>query len=81
MVPRRRRGLLDDLAALRRLGARRALDGPPDVTEREAAARFGAAVAPGSAEVSALLRRIDADPTVRLDALLVATRAVRRAIE
>ena len=53
---------------------------PPDVDEREATARFVATVAPRSAEISTLLRRIDADPTIRLDALLVATRAVRRAI-
>jgi NAD-specific glutamate dehydrogenase len=75
------RGLLDDLAALRRLGARRALDAPPEVDEREAVARFVGSVAGASADVAALLRRIDAEPKVRLDALLVATRAVRRAIE
>ena len=33
------------------------------------------------AAVGVLLRRIDAEPTVRVDALTVATRAVRRAIE
>jgi glutamate dehydrogenase len=75
------RGLLDDLADLRRLGARRALEVPSEVGEREAVARFVASAAAASAEVTSLLRRIDAEPKVRLDALLVATRAVRRAIE
>ncbi|MEA2900722.1 MAG: glutamate dehydrogenase [Actinomycetota bacterium] len=74
------RGLLDDLADLRRLGARRALGSSADVDEREAMAKFVATVAPRSAEITTLLRRIDAEPTIRLDALLVATRAVRRAI-
>ncbi len=39
------RGLLDDLADLRRLGARRALAGSPDIDEREAMAKFVATVA------------------------------------
>ncbi|MEA2686843.1 MAG: glutamate dehydrogenase [Actinomycetota bacterium] len=69
------RGLLDDLDDLRRLAATRALDSAGDV------AGCLATCAPRSAEIAALLRRIDADPTVRLDAIAVATRAVRRAIE
>ncbi|MEA2718117.1 MAG: glutamate dehydrogenase [Actinomycetota bacterium] len=75
------RGLLDDLDDLRRQGAQRALASAPDLGEAEAVARFLAARARGSAEVWALLRRIDAEPKVRLDALAVATRTVRRAID
>ncbi len=74
------RGLLDDLDELRRLGARRALELPPDVAETEAVPRFLAARSAPRAELTALLRRIDAEPTIRLDALAVATRAVRRAV-
>ena len=75
------RGLLDDLDDLRRLAACRALQGSPDVGEAEAVARFLAARSSHAAEITALLRRIDAEPTIRLDALAVATRAVRHAID
>ncbi|HVF14886.1 MAG TPA: NAD-glutamate dehydrogenase domain-containing protein, partial [Acidimicrobiales bacterium] len=74
------RGLLDDLDDLRRAGAQRALESAPGAGEGEAVAKFLAARSSRATEVGALLRRIDAEPTVRLDALTVATRAVRRAI-
>jgi NAD-specific glutamate dehydrogenase len=74
------RGLLDDLDDLRRSAAARALELAPEVDEVEAVTRFLAARSSRSAEISGLLRGIDAEPTVRLDALAVATRAVRQAI-
>ncbi len=74
------RGLLDDLDDLRRQAARRALAAASDVEVGEAVAKFLAAQTRHSAEMTALLRRIDAEPTLRLDALVVATRTVRRAI-
>ena len=75
------RGLLDDLDTLRRTGAHRALESEPGLDETEAVRRFVAAHAPQSAEVALFLRRIDAEPTVRLDALSVAIRLVRRAAD
>ncbi len=75
------RGLLDDLHDLRRQGACRALEAPLEVDEADAVAAFLAESARHVAAVGVLLRRIDAEPTVRVDALTVATRAVRRAIE
>jgi len=75
------RGLLDDLDDLRRRGARRALDSSPDLGELDAVARFLAARSSEAAEITGLLRRIDAEPIARLDALAVTTRAVRRAID
>ncbi len=75
------RGLLDDLDDLRRSAARRALESSPDVGEPEAVAGFLGARSGPAAEIAGLLRRIDAEPTVRLDALAVATRAVRHAID
>jgi len=53
----------------------------PDDIGPVAVARFLGARSSRSAEVTALLRRIDAEPKIRLDAVAVATRAVRRAIE
>ena len=75
------RGLLEDLDGLRRLGTCRALEARPELDEAQAVAGFLAARTKECAEVAALLRRIDAEPTVRLDALTVAARAVRRALD
>lgn len=75
------RGLLDDLDDLRRLTARRALDDHPEKNELDAVLRFLAARTSQVAEVNRLLREIEADAHSSLDALTVATRAVRRVID
>ncbi len=76
------RGLLDDLDDLRREGTRRALVSASDaVDETDAVATFVAGRAAAVAEIGALVRRIDDEPTVRVDAVTVAVRAVRRAVE
>ncbi|MDQ6725095.1 MAG: NAD-glutamate dehydrogenase [Actinomycetota bacterium] len=74
------RGLIDDLDDLRRAAARRALDDAPDQPESEAMVRFLATRAAAVGEVTRLLRDVEATPSPSLDAVAVATRAVRRAI-
>jgi glutamate dehydrogenase len=74
------RGLVDDLDDLRRAAARRALDDHPGLPEPEAVLRFLVDRARPVAEVTRLLRDIESEPQPPLDAVAVATRAVRRAI-
>ncbi len=75
-----RRSLVDDLDDLRRSAARRALGDHPDQDEREAVARFLAARRERVDGVVRLLREIEGDAQAHLDAIAVATRAVRGAI-
>jgi glutamate dehydrogenase len=75
-----RRGLVDDLADLRRLGARRALEEHPDQPEPDAVVGFLAARVDRIADVARLVADLESEPSTRLDAVTVATRAVRRAI-
>ncbi|HEX2024532.1 MAG TPA: NAD-glutamate dehydrogenase domain-containing protein [Acidimicrobiales bacterium] len=75
-----RRGLADDLTDLRRLGTRRALEEHPDQPESEAVVRFLAARVDRIADVARLVAELESEPSPRLDAVTVATRAVRRAI-
>jgi glutamate dehydrogenase len=74
------RGLVEDLDDLRRSAARRALEGHPDQAEPAAVLRFLVDRSKEVGEITRLLRDIDAEPQASLDALAVATRAVRRAI-
>ena len=74
------RGLVDDLDDLRRAAARRALEDHVDQPESEAVVRFLGARAGPVGEITRLLRDIEAEPQPSLDAVAVATRAVRRAI-
>jgi glutamate dehydrogenase len=74
------RGLVDDLDHLRRAAARRALEDHPDQPEAEAVLRFLVDRASAVGEVTRLLRDIESEPQPSLDAVAVATRAVRRAI-
>ncbi|MDQ4088895.1 MAG: NAD-glutamate dehydrogenase, partial [Actinomycetota bacterium] len=73
-------GLVDDLDHLRRAAARRALADHPDLPEPEAVLRFLVDRAHPVAEVTRLLREIESEAEPSLDAVAVATRAVRRAI-
>ena len=75
-----RRDLVDDLDDLRRLGAWRALEDHPDQPETEAVIRFLAARVERIAEVARLVTEVESESQPRLDAITVATRAVRRAI-
>jgi glutamate dehydrogenase len=75
-----RRGLVDDLTDLRRLGAGRALRDHPDQPEPEAVIRFLAARVEPIGEVARLVSEVESEPQPRLDAVTVATRAVRQAI-
>ncbi len=75
-----RRGLADDLIDLRRLGAERAFGESPERAESDAAVRFLAARVERIAEVARLVAELESEPQPRLDAVTVATRAVRRAI-
>ncbi|MCA1657176.1 MAG: NAD-glutamate dehydrogenase, partial [Actinobacteria bacterium] len=75
------RGLLDDLDDLRRMAAERALDDHPADDAVDAVILFLAGRASLLGELTRLLRDIEAEPRARLDAVAVATRAVRRAIE
>ena len=75
-----RRGLADDLTDLRRLGAGRAFAESPEQAESEAVVRFLAARVEGIADVARLVADLESEPQPRLDAVTVATRAVRRAI-
>jgi glutamate dehydrogenase len=74
------RGLLDDLDHLRRAAAERALEDHADLTEGEAVLRFLGDRASDVGELTRLLREIESEPQPSLDAVAVATRAVRRAI-
>jgi glutamate dehydrogenase len=74
------RGLLDDLDDLRRAAAERALQDHPDLPEDEAVFRFLVDRARNVGEITRLLRDIESEPQPSLDAVAVATRAVRRAI-
>jgi NAD-specific glutamate dehydrogenase len=74
------RGLVDDLDDLRRSAARRALEDHPDQDEQEAVLRFLVERARPVGEITRLLRDIEAEPQATLDAVAVATRAVRRMI-
>jgi glutamate dehydrogenase len=74
------RGLVDDLDHLRRLAARRALDDYPNETELEAVLRFLVSRAHAVGQVTRLLRDIESETEPSLDAVAVATRAVRAAI-
>jgi NAD-specific glutamate dehydrogenase len=74
------RGLLDDLDHLRRAAAERALEDHADLTEAEAVLRFLVDRATHVGELTRLLREIESEPQPSLDAVAVATRAVRRAI-
>ncbi len=74
------RGLLDDLDHLRRAAAERALEDHADLTEAEAVLRFLVDRASHVGELTRLLREIESEPQPSLDAVAVATRAVRRAI-
>jgi NAD-specific glutamate dehydrogenase len=75
-----RRDLVDDLVDLRRVGTCQALEDHPDETEEEAVVRFLATRVAGLGEVSRLLNDLESEPALRLDAVAVATRAVRRTI-
>ncbi|MDQ6797546.1 MAG: NAD-glutamate dehydrogenase [Actinomycetota bacterium] len=75
-----RRGLVDDLTDLRRLGARRALQDHPDQQESDAVIRFLAERVEQIGEVARLVSEVEGEDQPRLDAVTVATRAVRRAI-
>ncbi|HWC10854.1 MAG TPA: NAD-glutamate dehydrogenase domain-containing protein [Acidimicrobiales bacterium] len=75
-----RRDLIDDLVDLRRVGVAQALEAHPDEPEDEAVIRFLADRVAGLGEVSRLLDELESEPALRLDAVAVATRAVRRAI-
>ncbi len=74
-----RQGLLDDLVALRRETARRALAAAPGVAPEEAVARRLGADPAAAAEAAATRRRMEGDDAAGLDALVVAVRAARRA--
>jgi glutamate dehydrogenase len=74
------RGLVDDLDHLRRLAARRALDDHPDDTELDAVLRFLVERSHPVGQITRLLRDIESEPQPSLDAVAVATRAVRSAI-
>jgi len=74
------RGLIEDLDHLRRAAARRALEDHPDHPEPEAVLRFLVDRASPVGEITRLLRDIESETQPSLDAVAVATRAVRRAI-
>ena len=74
------RGLVDDLDHLRRDAARRALVDHPDQPEAEAVLRFLVDRSRPVAEVTRLLRDIEGETEPSLDAVTVATRAVRKVI-
>ncbi len=74
------RGLIDDLDHLRRAAAKRVLSEHPDLSEADAVLRFLLDRAGQVGELTRLLRDIESEPTPSLDAVAVATRAVRRAI-
>jgi NAD-specific glutamate dehydrogenase len=74
------RGLVDDLDDLRRAAAWRALADHADQPESEAVLRFLVERSAKVGEITRLLRDIESEPQSSLDAVAVATRAVRRAI-
>jgi NAD-specific glutamate dehydrogenase len=73
------RGLVDDLDHLRRAAAERALEDHPEDSEPEAVLSFLVDRAGHVGELTRLLREIEGEPQPSLDAVAVATRAVRRA--
>ncbi|MDQ4096959.1 MAG: NAD-glutamate dehydrogenase, partial [Actinomycetota bacterium] len=73
--------LVDDLAELRRVAARRALQDHPSDDESGAVTRFLAERSPRVADAIALIREVEHQPEARLDAVAVATRAIRRALD
>jgi glutamate dehydrogenase len=73
------RGLVDDLDHLRRAAAHRALSEHSGLPETDAVVRFLLDRASQVGELTRLLRDIESEPTPSLDAVAVATRAVRRA--
>jgi glutamate dehydrogenase len=73
--------LADDLDELRRAAAHRAFEEHPGDDELSAVTRFLAARAPGVSRAIALVRDVEHQPEGRLDAVGVATRAVRRALD
>jgi glutamate dehydrogenase len=75
------RGVRDDLDDLRRLGVRLVLAAGSDVDAGEAVAAFLAAHEPAAAEALALIADVERGPEARIDALSVASRAVRRALD
>ena len=75
-----RQGLADDLTDLRRLGAARAFAESPEQPESDTVVRFLAARVERIAEVARVVTELESEPQPRLDAVTVATRAVRRAI-
>jgi NAD-specific glutamate dehydrogenase len=75
-----RRGLVEDLIDLRRLGAQRALEDHPGHSETEAVIRFLADRVEEIGEVARLVSEVESEERPRLDAVTVATRAVRQAI-
>ncbi len=74
------RGLVDDLDHVRRAAARRALSEHPGHSEPDAVLAFLVDRASQVGEITRLLREIESEPQPSLDAVAVATRAVRRAI-
>ncbi len=74
------RGLIDDLDHLRRAAAMRALLDRPGQAAPEAVLGFLVDRAGHVGELTRLLRDIESEPQPSLDAVAVATRAVRRAI-
>ncbi len=74
------RGLVDDLDQLRRSAAKRALTEHTALSEPDAVLRFLVDRARQVGEITRLLREIESEAQPSLDAVAVATRAVRRAI-
>jgi NAD-specific glutamate dehydrogenase len=74
------RGLVDDLDDLRRAAASRALQEHPDRPVPDAVLLFLVDRAKQVGEITRLLRDVEDEPSPGLDAVAVATRAVRRAI-
>ncbi|MGI8809163.1 MAG: NAD-glutamate dehydrogenase domain-containing protein [Acidimicrobiales bacterium] len=74
------RGLVEDLDHLRRAAAKRALVEHADDAASDAVLRFLVDRASQVGELTRLLRDIESEPQPSLDAVAVATRAVRRAI-
>ena len=74
------RGLVDDLDDLRRWAAHRALADHPGQPAPDAVLLFLVERSRQVGEITRLLRDVEDEPRPSLDAVAVATRAVRRAI-
>ena len=74
------RGLVDDLDDLRRWAARRALEDHAGTPGPDAVLAFLVERSKQVGEITRLLRDVEDDPQPSLDAVAVATRALRRAI-